>query len=103
MRAQSYLFVESESFFSNGQSRLYFVQFSKGLLGETFRHVKTIQKYELKTNHNYLETIKIYIPFAIIMQMFFTPLGKGVMHLTNTLFGSKSSVASSPQSQTNLG
>ena len=75
----------------------------KGLLGETSRHVKTIQKYELKTNHNYLETIKIYIPFAIIMQMFFTPVGKGVMHLTNTMFGSKRSVASSPQSQTNLG
>ena len=32
MRAQSYLFEESESFFGNGQSRLYFVQFLKGLV-----------------------------------------------------------------------
>ena len=59
MRAQSYLFVESESFFINGHSRLCSFQF---LLVETSRHVKTIQKYELKTNHNYLETIKYCIP-----------------------------------------
>ena len=32
MRAQSYLFEESESFFGNSQSRLYFVQFLKGLV-----------------------------------------------------------------------
>ena len=42
MRAQSYLFVESESFFSNGQSRLYFVQFSKGPVR---RNISTCKNY----------------------------------------------------------
>ena len=34
MRAQSYLFEESESFFGNSQSRLYFVQFLKGIVAK---------------------------------------------------------------------